>query len=81
MHYILSIHVRTTIQKPSVTSPNSSGQSGSTGQSDIDESDEEIGFYSDDDDDEFGDEDDYEGNLWESSNTVSTEDVTYESLV
>ena len=56
---------------------NNSGQIGSTAQSDIDESDEEVGFYSDDDD--FNDDDDRD-NLWEPSSPGS-EDITYESLV
>ena len=54
---------------------NNSGQIGSTAQSDIDESDEEVGFYSDDDDNDDGD------NLWEPDSPVSGEGITYESLV
>ena len=44
----------------------------------MDESDEEVGFYSDDDD--FNDDDDGE-NLWEPSSPINDEDITYESLV
>lgn len=70
---------RPVVVKPpiAINSPTISGQSGSTAQSD--ESDEEIGFYSDDDDD-FNDNDNGE-NLWEPSSPVSDEDITYESLV
>lgn len=66
--------------KPSINSPTNSGQSGSAAQSDIDDSDEEVGFYSDDDD-EFDDEDDDGENLWEASSPINSEDITYESLV
>lgn len=63
-----------------INSPTNSGQSGSIGLSDVDDSDEEVGFYSDDDFDD--DDDDDGGNLWKASSPVSDEDnITYESLV
>lgn len=71
--------------KPLIQSPTTSGQSESTELSDIDDSDGEVGFYSDDDDfndddDDLNDDDDGE-NLWEASNPASDEDnITYESL-
>ena len=80
--YVILYTLRSpTSVKPPINSPTTSAQSDSTGLS-FDESDEEVGFYSDDDD--FNDDDDIddEEKLWGASTSVNEEDnITYESLV
>ena len=70
---IVPLRSPTSVVKPPINSPTTSAQSDSTGLF-VDESDEEVGFYSDDDD--FNDDNDVddEEKLWGASSSVNDED-------